>query len=61
MPLTSLRNEIHNIAMHLRVQEDEERRRRACERALRARRGIEDHFESKRLARQLEDELESFG
>lgn len=59
--LNAIRNEIHDIVMHLNVQENRQQRQRACERALRARRGIEAHFESKRLARHLDDELNEFG
>ncbi len=54
----AVRNEILDIAMHLSAQECEKRRQRAAERALRARRGIEDHFESRRLARQCSEEDE---
>ncbi|GHC22599.1 hypothetical protein GCM10010082_13350 [Kushneria pakistanensis] len=53
-----VRNEILDIAMHLNAQESEKRRQRAAERALQARRGIEDHFESRRLARQCHEEDE---
>lgn len=54
--LSAVRNEIFDIVMHLNAQESEQRRQQAIERALRARRGIEDHFESRRLARELEEE-----
>ena len=52
----AVRNEIIDIAMHLNAQESEKRRQRATRRALRARRGIEDHFESRRLALQCSEE-----
>lgn len=62
--LNAVRNEILDIAMHLNARESEKRRQRATRRALRARRGIEDHFESRRLAAQFseeDDRLRHFG
>lgn len=54
--LNAVRNEILDIAMHLNARECEKRRARAAERALKARRGIEDHFESRRLALQCSED-----
>ncbi|ART63248.1 hypothetical protein C8D96_2336 [Kushneria marisflavi] len=56
--LNAVRNEILDIALHIDAKENEKRRQRAAERALKARRGIEDHFESRRLATQLSEEDE---
>ncbi|WP_456268695.1 hypothetical protein M1D97_00040 [Kushneria sp. AK178] len=56
--LDEVRNEIFDIAMHLDARESEKRRQRAAERALKARRGIEDHFESRKLALQCYEEDE---
>ncbi|REC95081.1 hypothetical protein C8D72_1916 [Kushneria indalinina DSM 14324] len=56
--LNDVRNEILDIAMHLDARETEKRRQRAAERALKVRRGIEDHFESRKLATQFSEDDE---
>ncbi|MFP4138807.1 MAG: PA3496 family putative envelope integrity protein [Halomonas sp.] len=51
--LTSLKSELLDIFMSMKVQEHEQRTRTAAQRHLRARRGIELHREFRRLSRDI--------
>lgn len=47
--------QIHDVFVELAAENQKAEQKAACQRSLRARRGIEDHFEKKRLERELVD------
>lgn len=53
--VTSVKNELLNIFMGINVAEHEKHSRRAAQRNLRARRGIELHREFKQLEQEIAD------
>lgn len=53
--LDQVRNQILDIFMSLEVEEHEQRKKNEALKQLEARRGIEKHFEKKRLVKELDD------
>ncbi|WP_210397203.1 PA3496 family putative envelope integrity protein [Motiliproteus sediminis] len=51
--LNELQTQIFDVFMELSSEDQQAERQAASARSLRARRGIEDHFEKKRLQREL--------
>jgi len=53
--LADVQIQIHDLIAELASETQKAERRAASQRSLRARRGIEDHFDNKRLQRELLD------
>ena len=53
--IDQVKNEIFDIFMSIEVEEHEQRKKSEALKQLEARRGIEKHFEKKRLIKELDD------